>query len=315
METGFVLTARYLASAFLVLMVGLPSGVPAYAQQAKHLAPAETSRAEPSEAAFEQRLREAYDLMRGGSFDTGYAQLRAALSDLAKTDLFAFTVLKYSEAGQIFHQSGLGEEAEAVFSEGEQVRAMQEDVKERPDFYLAYAEFKVAARDFARIVPLYTTAANLYAQYYGTESREVLNCNDRLAVALDGIGQLGTAANLFQGNYDLALKIFGEGDELTWRLANNLAGTLRAIGAPSKALEYDLMVLAKRTERYGRDHFNVLVSANNTAQDYLDLGDYAGAISSFELNRQIAAALRAQDPGWEVQAETLAALHALVVGR
>ena len=204
------------------------------------LQPAETARAEPGEAEFEKRLREAYDLMQGGSFDKGYAQLRATLSDLAKTDLFAFTVLKYSEAGQIFHQNGLGEEAEAVFAEGEQTRAMQEDVRERADFYLAYAEFKVAARDFARIVPLYSTAANLYAQYHGTELREVMNCNDRLAVALDGIGQLGTAANLLQGNYDLALKKLGPDDELTWRLANNLADTLRGIGAPSKALEYDL---------------------------------------------------------------------------
>ena len=243
MDTDFGSFARNLAGAFLALAIAYSSGGPAFAQPARDPAAAATARAEPSEAEFEQRLREAYALMKGGSFDEGYAQLRATLSDLAKTDLFAFTVLKYSEAGQIFHQNGLGEEAEAVFAEGEQTRAMQEDVRERPDFYLAYAEFKVAARDFARMVPLYSTAANLYAQYYGNESREVMNCNDLLALALGGVGQFGTAANLMQGNYDLALKKLGPDDELTWRLANNLADTLRCIGAPSKALEYDLMCL------------------------------------------------------------------------
>lgn len=130
-----------------------------------------------------------------------------------------------------------------------------------------------------------------------------MNCNDLLAVALGGLGQFGTAANLFQGNFDLAVKHFGWDDPLTWRFANNLADTLRAIGAPSRAMEYDQMVLQKRIDRYGRDHFNVLVSANNLAQDYLDLGDYQGAVRSFELNRQIAAVLREQDPGWELQAE------------
>jgi len=294
--------ARHLAFACLALSIALTTTA-GYTQQASSPAPAKTSEAQAREAAFEQRLREAYDLMQGGSFNEGYARLRTTLTELARTDLFAFTVLKYTEAGQIFHQNGLGQEAEEMFSEGEQIRAMREDVKERADFYLAYAQFKVAARDFARIVPLFTTATNLYAQYYGRESREVMNGNDLLAVALAGIGQFGTAANLFQANYELALQNLGSDDPLTWRFANNLADTLRNIGAPSRALDYDRMVLAKRTARYGQHDFNVLVSANNTAQDYLDLGDYAQAIRHFELNRQIAAALRAEDPGLEPQAD------------
>ncbi len=260
---------------------------------------------EQGQAGFEARIQAAYGKMSTeGQFEAGYAELRAVLAELAKTELFAFTVQKYTDAGRIFHQNGFGQEAEEIFAEGEQARAMQEDVRERADFYLAYAEFKVAARDFPRIVPLYTTAANLYATYYGRESREVMNANDLLAVALAGLGQFGTAAGLQQSNYDLAMKNLGPEDALTWRFANNLADTFRALGAPGRALELDLMLLQKRTERYGRNHFNVLVTANNMAQDYLGLGDHAGAMRSFELNRQIAAALREQDPGWEVQAQT-----------
>lgn len=293
---------RLLASAGVAAALLLGAAVAA-AQQSSPMqseAPALT----PHEAAFEDRIRAAYSLMaQQGSFDDGYKQLRSALSELAQTELFAFTVLKYTEAGQIFHQNGFGQEAEEIFSEGEQVRAMREDVRERCEFFLAYGQFKVAIKDFARVVPLITTATNLYAQYYGNESPELMNGNDVLAVSLATMGQYGTAVGLFQGNYDLALKKLGPDDRMTWRFANNLADTLRAIGAPKRALEYDLMVLAKRTEYYGRDHFNVLVSANNTAQDYLDLRDYQGALRHFELNREIAVALRAQDPILERQAE------------
>jgi len=278
--------------------------VPAHAQATRPAIAEDAAAADTREAAFEERFRAAYGLMGSGGFDEGYAELRATLKEVAATDLFAFTVLKYTEAGQLFQQNNFGEEAEAIFAEGETVPAMQEDVKERADFYLAYAGFKVATRDFARVVPLYSQSANLYAHYYGKESREVLNAQDLLAVALAGLGQFGTAVNLSQGNYDIAVRALGPDDELTWRFANNLADALRGIGAPSRGLQYDLMLLEKRTKRYGRDHFNVLVSANNAAQDYLDLGDYDGAIRSFELDRQIAAALSAEDPGWEVQAET-----------
>ncbi|HTV68004.1 MAG TPA: CHAT domain-containing tetratricopeptide repeat protein [Rhizobiaceae bacterium] len=303
MSNAFASLARRLATGLLAAQFVLIAAPYAHAQQED--APAQPAvELTPAEAAFEKRIREAYAAMGvEGKFEEAYKQLRATLIELARTDLFAFTVRKYTEAGQLFHQNGLGEESEAVFSEGEQIRAMNEDVKERPDFYLAYANFKVAARDFNRIVPLFTTATNLYAQYYGTESREVMNANDLMAVALGDIGQFGTSANLMLANYELALKSFGPDEALVWRLANNLADTLRNIGAPGQALEYDRMVLEKRTAYYGRDHFNVLVSANNTAQDYLDLGDYAAALSHFELNRQIAIALRERDPGLEPQAD------------
>ncbi|MGD9915230.1 MAG: CHAT domain-containing protein [Rhizobiaceae bacterium] len=291
------------AAAAIIVLAALTAG-PSRAQQSEPV-PAQAAELSPAETVFETRIRAAYRLMtQQDGFDEGYRQLRSALTDLARTDLFAYTVKKYTEGGTIFHQNGFIQEADEIFTEGEQIRAMQQDVKERADFFLAFAEFKVYARDFARIVPLYTTAARYYAEYYGNESREVLNATDLLAGAIGNAGQLGTAANLQQGNYDIALKNLGPDDPLTWRLANNLADTFRGLGAPTRALQLDLMLLQKRTAQYGRDHFNVLVSANNTAQDYLDLGDHAGAMRNFELNRQIAAALHQQDPGWEVQANT-----------
>lgn len=101
-----------------------------------------------------------------GQFETGHAELRAILSELTKTDLFAFTVQKYTDAGRIFHRR-VHAGSRGRLRRGRRPAPCRRTLKERPDFYLAYAEFKVAARDFARIVPLYTTAANLYANYYG----------------------------------------------------------------------------------------------------------------------------------------------------
>jgi len=300
---GAAFFRHLLASAGLAVVLLLAASAVSLAQQSGP-AQSEARALSPDEAAFEERIRAAYEQMStADEFAAGYRQLRAVLAELAQTQLFAFTVLKYTEAGQLFHQNSFGQEAEEVFSEGEQVRAMREDVKERCEFFLAYGHFKVAIKDFVRVVPLLTTATNFYKQYYGEDSPELMNGNDALAVALATMGQYGTAVGLFQSNYDLALEKLGPDDRMTWRFANNLADTLRAIGAPARALEYDLIVLAKRTEYYGRDHFNVLVSANNTAQDYLDLRDHAGALRYFELNRQIAVALSAQDPILERQAE------------
>lgn len=310
MQIAYRAVTRCVAPALVALT--LFSALPVRAQQASEPAAVEL---QPAEAAFEKQIQDAYGLLGvEGGFDEGYTQLRAALAELAKTDLFAFTVLKYTEAGTAFANNQLGEEAEAVFSEGEQTRAMNEDVKERADFYLAYGQFKVIANDFNRVVPLLTTATNLFAQYYGTESRQVIAATDVLARAVSSMGQYGTAVNLHQGNYDLGLKTLGPDDRLVWLLANNLADALRSIGAPSRALEYDLGLLEKRTAHYGRDHFNVLVTANNIAQNYLDLRDYPNALRYLELNRQIAVALRAQDPILEPQAETWIVYTHLLTG-
>jgi CHAT domain-containing protein/tetratricopeptide (TPR) repeat protein len=300
---GAAFFTHLLASAGLATVLLLGSTAASLTQQSSP-AQSEAPALKPEEAAFEERIRAAYGQMgTADGFEEGYRQLRAVLVELARTELFAFTVLKYTEAGQIFHQNSFGQEAEEVFSEGEQTRAMREDVRERADFYLAYGHFKVAIKDFGRVVPLLTTATNLYKQYYGEDSAELLNGTDVLATSLATMGQYGTALNFLQDNYDRGLTIFGPNDRMVWRFANNLADTLRAVGAPNRALQYDLMLLEKRTGYYGRDHFNVLVTANNTAQNYLDLRDYPQALRYFELNRQIAVALRVQDPILEPQAE------------
>ena len=98
--------------------------------------------------------------------------------------------------------------------------------------------------------------------------------------------------NIEQRNLEIAERVLGPDDRFTWKLQNNLADMLREIGAPSRALGYDLNVLSRRTGYYGANHFNVLVSANNTAQDYLDLGDYPAALRYFQQNRDIAVALK-----------------------
>lgn len=249
------------------------------------------SKGENSEADLAARIRASYSIMSGGRAEAGYGRLRAALAAAAATEHHAFTIRSYTEAGQKLHANRMNDEAAEIFAEGEQTKAAQADIKDVADFYLAYAEFRTnVVSPQQHFVPLYTMATNLYAKYYGTESRELIHANDELATALADIGQYGTAVNLSQTNYELARKVLGPEDTITWRLANNLADVLRGLGAPSRALDYDQMVLAKRTKHYGQNHFNTLVSANNTAQDYLDLGDYAEARRLFRLCREIAVA-------------------------
>jgi CHAT domain-containing protein len=269
---------------------------------------------EGSEPDLSARIRASFSLMQSSRFDEGYKRLRDALVTAARSDHYAFTINNYLQAADLMNRNGLNQEADELFSEGEKTRAMQQDVKERADFYLAYAQFRAAVpKEGTHFVPLFTAATNLYAQYYGNESKELIDASDKLAQALSAVGQLGTAASLAQDYYDLALKALGPDDTITWRLANNLADVLRGIGAPSRALEYDKLVLANRTRHYGRNHFNTLVSANNTAQDYLDLGDYPEAIRYFEMNRDIALTLT-NDPGLVPQAEAWILYTRLLAG-
>lgn len=267
-----------------------------------------------SEAELSARVQAAYALLDAGDGDRGFEMLHAVLLDAARTDLFPFSMKIYAEAGAKLFNVGMTDQAAQVFKEGAQTQAARSGVREAADFYLIYAQFRTQVLDSnEHFVPLYTKAAGLYAELYGSESMEVLNATDYLATALSGIGQYGTAAHLMQGNYDVALRVLGPEDTLTWRFANNLADVLRGMGAPSRALVLDKMVLEKRTRHYGRNHFNVLVSANNTAQDYLDLGDYPNAVSMFELDRDIAVAL-ANDPGLITQADSWILYTRLLAG-
>lgn len=282
LQTGPASLARILAVALLCACASTASAQEAGGQ------PQVTN---SEEVALGSRIDAAYAMMQAGNFDEGYQKLRAALLDSARTERYVFTVTSYTKAGTLMFQNNIIDKAEEIFAEGAQTRAMREDVRERAEFYLNYALLKQAQKDFPGTVQTFTAATNLYAQYYGNESRELILANDMLATAVQGFGSLGNAINLEQGNLELAQKVLPPEDQLIWKMQNNLADMLREIGAPSRALKYDLEVLAKRVDHYGPNHFNVLVSANNTAQDYLDLGNYAEALRYFQQNRDIAVAL------------------------
>src|SRR5262249_38992244 len=161
---------------------------------------------------------------------------------------------------------GIVDLAEEIFAEGAQARAMQEDLKERAEFYLNYALVKRAEKDYRGMVSMFGESTNLYAKYYGNESQELMYAGDKFATSIAEFGAISSAINLEQGYLKIVEKNPGPDDRFTWKLENNLADMLRQIGAPSRALQYDLDVLARRVGYYGPNHFNVLVSANNTAQ-------------------------------------------------
>ena len=140
---------------------------------------------------------------------------------------------------------------------------------------------------------MFAMATDLYARYYGRESSQLMYANDMLAISYRGgrphrVGHEHRTAE--PGDRRAGARTGRSASPGT--LQNNLADMLREIGAPSRALGYDLNVLSRRTGYYGANHFNVLVSANNTAQDYLDLGDYPSALRYFQQNRDIAVALK-----------------------
>ncbi|WP_242224377.1 CHAT domain-containing tetratricopeptide repeat protein [Shinella zoogloeoides] len=245
-----------------------------------------------TEPDIDARIRTAYSVLESGRLDDGRKRLCAALAASAKTGLHAVTLRHYTDAARSFHKSGLNEDAAALFKEAETTPAASADVRELADFYLAYAEFRTAVPDAQQhFVPLYTMATNLYARFYGHESEQLIHANDKLATALSGVGQYGTAIDLERRKYEIAQSSLGADNTITWRIANNLADMLRGLGSPSRALQYDLEVLENRTRHYGRNHFNTLVSANNTAQNYLDLGDHANARRYFSLCLDISKAL------------------------
>lgn len=236
----------------------------------------------------------AYALLEKGQTEGGFNRLRTALMEAAKTADHARTMRLYTEAGRSFHKSGLPELAAILFQEGAETTAARADnVREQADFFLAYAEFRTEVQDpNQHFVPLYAMATNLYAKYYGKESVELIRATDSMANALSLTGQYGTAIDVGRANYAMAQKVLGDDDPTTWLLANNLAEMLRGLGLPAQALTYDLAVLEKRTTHFGRVHRTRLVSANNTGQDYLALGDYKRAQAYFNLCLEIAKAMK-----------------------
>lgn len=238
------------------------------------------------------RVRTAFSLLESGRLEDGYSRLRAALKALAATPHHGLTLKHYADAARSFEAGGLKNHAAELFTEATQTQAINADVPELADFYLAYAQFRTETPDPQQhFVPLYAMATNLYARHYGNESAELIHANDKLATALSGIGQYGTSIDLETGNYETAVKALGPDNTITWRIANNLADMLRGLGSPSRALQYDLVVFKNREKYYGLNHFNTMVSANNVAQNYLDLGNTDEARRYFVLCLGMAKAL------------------------
>ncbi|UVK52189.1 tetratricopeptide repeat protein [Mesorhizobium sp. AR02] len=279
---------RIVASVLVMLAAALP-----LPQAQAQTSDQPSQQAAANEQALKARIDAAYKLMMdAGHFDEGYAQLRAVLLDAARSDLYEFTVESYSNAGATFLNNQILDDAEEIFAEGLKTRAMQQDVEKRADFYLNYAMLKQAEKDYKGFVSMCATATNLYAHYHGKESQELLYANDVLATGVAAFGQIASAINIEQRNLKLAEQVAGTDDRFIWKLQNNLADMLRQMGAPTRALQYDLAVLEKRIGYYGPNHFNVLVSANNTAQDYLNLGKYDEALRHFQQDRDIAVVLK-----------------------
>ncbi|MCQ8873611.1 hypothetical protein NP945_17395 [Mesorhizobium sp. LMG17149] len=90
-----------------VVMLPLPQAQAQTSGQASQQAPAD------SEAALKARIDAAYKLMMEvARFDDGYVQLRAALLDAARSDLYEFTVESYSNAGATFLNNQILDNAE-----------------------------------------------------------------------------------------------------------------------------------------------------------------------------------------------------------
>ena len=257
-----------------------------------------------------ERIATAYDLMQKAATSTTATPNCARRSPMPpRPTTTRFTVTSYSDAGATMYENQILDKAEEILAEGIETKAMQEDVKERADFYLNYAIVKRDMEDYRGSISMFAMATDLYAHYYGRESSQLMYANDMLAVSIAAVGHIASAMNIEQRNLEIAERVLGPDDRFTWKLQNNLADMLREIGAPSRALGYDLNVLSRRTGYYGANHFNVLVSANNTAQDYLDLGDYPSALRYFQQNRDIAVALK-QEGNLVEQADAWIALHA-----
>ena len=153
------------------------------------------------------------------------------------------------------YQNQILDRAEEILAEGVNTQAMKEDVKERADFYLNYAIVKRDTDDYRGSITMFATATDLYARYYGRESSQLMYANDLLAVTVAAVGHIASAMNIEQRNLEIAERVLGPDDPFTWKVQNNLADMLREIGAPSRALGYDLNVLSRAHRLLRRQPF------------------------------------------------------------
>ncbi|MEU4517375.1 FxSxx-COOH system tetratricopeptide repeat protein [Amycolatopsis sp. NPDC024027] len=100
---------------------------------------------------------------------------------------------------------------------------------------------------------------------------------DRTAVYLQTRGDALTALPLIQRAHTLSKDLLGEEAPYTVAIANNLAGSLRAVGKFQQARELDEDIHARFKRIFGDDHPYTLTSANNLATDLAELGEHRQA--------------------------------------
>lgn len=233
----------------------------------------------------------------------GFDKLNAMLAQADKTSFDAFTLDRYADAGRQFRQSGFPDIADEILNRGLISPAAKRTPLETGQISLQLAMTKEATGDKKSAFQLYLQATNTLHDRYGGESLEQLYAADKFAVFTSRLGSPASSANRASGIYEIARRVLGEDHPETWKFANNYADMLREIGASAQAIPLDEFVLAKRIKAYGPNHLNVLVSANNMGQTYLNLGRYDEARKSFQQTMEIADALHdesnvKQGAGW-----------------
>lgn len=233
----------------------------------------------------------------------GFDKLNAMLASVEKTDLDSFTIRNYTEAAKQFINGGYNDIADELLNRALLTEAAKRAPQELGDTYLRLAMLKETMGDQQNAFRLYVQAVNTLDARFGRESLEQLYASDKFAVFTSRVGSPASSTARSEEIYKLGLKTLGEDHHETWKFANNYADMLREIGASAQAIDLDAFVMAKRIAKYGPNHFNVLVSANNMGQTFLNLGRYKEARKYFQQNRDIAVALGRHDADYVGQAD------------
>ncbi len=233
----------------------------------------------------------------------GFDKLNAMLASAEKTQLDAFTIAKFTDAAKKFMAAGYYDVADELLNRALLTEAAKRAPMELGDTYLRLAMVKEALGDNGNAFQLYLQAVNTLNDRFGLESLEQLYASDKFAVFTSRLGAPTSSATRSGNIYEIARRVLGEDHHETWKFANNYADMLREIGASALAIEIDGFVMEKRIAKYGHDHFNVLVSANNMGQTFLNLGRYDEAGKYFRQNRDIAVALDLDDADYVAQAD------------
>ena len=287
--TPAIVAALRAVAVWLLVVLSSATALGAEAQQQQAAGEA----GQLSEASLTERIAAAYDIMQHGEFEDGYTKLRSALADAAKTDLYAFTVSSYSNAGATMYENQILDRAKEISgrrrhdpgNEGgrQGARRFLSQLCDRQARPRRLPRLDIDVRDGDRSVcPLLRQGiqpADVCQRHAGGHCRGGrpyrVGLEHRAAEPGDRRAGARTGRSLHL-----------EGAEQSCRHA------ARDRCAVAGARLRSQRAVASAPATMVSNHFNVLVSANNTAQDYLDLGDYPSALRYFQQNRDIAVALK-----------------------